>query len=106
MDLGGKTMQPRGGYDKEHYGLTWTEHPHAHWHMNFMCGNTSIRNGTIVLIDRLALNIEGPAVVLDNVSFEGMATGVHTSWSTVGTIWNAASCSAGMLLHTRLLSRL
>lgn len=72
VDLGGKTMQPKGGYEKEAYGLTWTEHPHPHWHMSFLTGNTRVRNGTIVLIDRLALTIEGPSVTLENITFEGM----------------------------------
>lgn len=96
VDLGGKSLQPKGGYEKEAYGLTWTEHPHPHWHMNFMGGNTRLRNGTIVLIDRLALTIEGPAVTLENMTFEGVVatvsdslpaaqSGTINSWSS--TLW-------------------
>ena len=98
VDLGGKSLQPKGGYEKEAYGLTWTEHPHPHWHMNFMGGNTRLRNGTVVLIDRLALTIEGPAVTLENITFEGVVTSIsvfllashsETIYSRSPTHWSA-----------------
>lgn len=92
VDLGGKSLQPKGGYEKEAYGLTWTEHPHPHWHMNFMGGNTRLRNGTIVLIDRLALTIEGPAVTLENMTFEGQGDPASDSRCAV-ILKGAATCA-------------
>jgi hypothetical protein len=29
-DMQGRQMRPKGGYEKDIYGLEWHEHPHAH----------------------------------------------------------------------------
>jgi hypothetical protein len=86
----GRAMQPKGGYDKEKSGLSWVEHPHPHWHLCCLAPRTRLRNGRIVLNDRIALTFEGPSIVLENVTIEGVymvcASGAQCSSSIYGLL--------------------
>jgi hypothetical protein len=70
-DLQGRQMRPKGGYEKDVYGLEWHEHPHAHWYLPFVPGHTQICNGSVFANDRIALICEGPQIAFDNITFEG-----------------------------------
>jgi hypothetical protein len=74
VDLQGRTLWPKGGYEKVVYGLEWHEHPHAHWYLPFLPSNTKICNGHVIVSDRIALICEGPGIVLENMTLEGAAS--------------------------------
>ena len=71
VDLQGRCLRPKGGYEKDVYGLDWHEHPHPHWYMPFIPGHTTLRNGSLVVNARIALVCEGPKIVLENLTIEG-----------------------------------
>lgn len=71
VDLGGRTLRPKGGYEKSTHGLEWHEHPHPHWYLPFMPANTTLRNGSIVANARIALICQGKNHMLEDVHFEG-----------------------------------
>eukprot|EP00892_Ulva_mutabilis_P012007 jgi/Ulvmu1/9179/UM005_0279.1 len=73
VDMGGRVMQPRGGYEKDVYNMVWHEKPHPHWYLPFLSGTTKIRNGGICVAERLALVCEGPAISMENITIEGLA---------------------------------
>lgn len=75
VDLQGRALRPKGGYEKDVYGLDWHEHPHPHWYLPFVPAGTTLANGTVVVSPRIALVCEGPGVVLEDLSIEGAPPG-------------------------------
>lgn len=73
VDMEGRMMQPKGGYDKDKYNLVWYEKPHPHWYLAFLHANTRIRNGGICMAERIALVCDGPSIGMENVTIEGSA---------------------------------
>ena len=71
VDMGGRVMQPRGGYDKETYHMVWHEKPHPHWYLNFLSGNTRVRNGGVCVAERIALICDGPSIGIQDMTIEG-----------------------------------
>ena len=77
VDLAGRSLRPKGGYEKDVYGLDWNEHPHPHWYLPFVPAGTTLANGTVVVSPRIALVCEGPGVVLEDLTIEGAYPEVH-----------------------------
>ena len=72
VDLQGRTLRPKGGYEKDVYGLDWHEHPHAHWYLPILPRHTKIINGEIIVSERIALICEGTGIAIENMRFDGV----------------------------------